>query len=534
MSQKLRAADQLVECLLEAGINTMFSLSGNQIMSIYDAVIGTEMELVHARHEAGAVYMADGFARASGTVGVALVTAAPGFTNALGPLFPIRQSQTPLLLLTGDSPMARDSKGAFQELDQPAVASGLVKESWRCTNADRLIHDIAGGIRMARSGRPGPIHIALPEDMLTAPVAGNGQAELDFNAEAMPLGKADLPSVLSMLEGAKSPLILTGPALSENSQPGLARRAQQELQIPVITMQSPRGLNDPGLGDLRAVLKAADRILLIDKDIDFTLGFGNTDIMPAERIALIAAEADSIARGSSLVSGRLEWGCLADPVSALTAIIDARPPKGPKRWFDSVMKSITSRPPLPKPGKALTAPVVLSAMKGILAELDQAPIVIVDGGEFGQWSQSVLPKDGMHINGLSGAIGGSIPQAIGAAMANPGRRVIALLGDGTAGFHFMEIEIARKYNLPITFIIGNDYRWGAEVEIQKRQYGDDRMKGCLLDANTRYDRMASGLGAKGVLAEDAESFSKALTASFNARKPVVINTVIDGLPAPSF
>ena len=99
----MRSANLLVNTLVNAGIDKIFSVSGNQIMSIYDASIGSGLEIIHARHEAGAVFMADGYARSSGKVGVALVTAAPGFGNALGPLFSVRQSQTPLLLLSGDS-----------------------------------------------------------------------------------------------------------------------------------------------------------------------------------------------------------------------------------------------------------------------------------------------------------------------------------------------------------------------------------------------------------------------------------------------
>ena len=162
----MRAADQLIHSLLAAGTDTIFSLSGNQIMSIYDAALDHPIKLVHSRHEAGAVYMADGYARSSGKIGVALVTAAPGFTNALGPLYAIMKTQTPMLLLSGDSPVNQDKLMPFQELDQPEIAQHLVKESWRVTNAERLADDLAGGIALARSGRPGPVHISLPQDML--------------------------------------------------------------------------------------------------------------------------------------------------------------------------------------------------------------------------------------------------------------------------------------------------------------------------------------------------------------------------------
>ena len=529
----MRSANHLVRTLVNAGIDKVFSVSGNQIMSIYDASIGSGVEIIHARHEAGAVFMADGYARTSGKVGVALVTAAPGFGNALGPLFSVRQTQTPLLLLSGDSPISRDGMGAFQELGQPGISSGLTKESWRSTNANRIAEDIAGGIRLARSGRPGPVHIALPEDVLKAD-ANSEEAVYEFEPDPMPLGKADLHALMSHLSSAEKPLFITGPSLAESRHPGLAAGLEDALGIPVLTMQSPRGLNDPSLGRLKSVLKSADMIVLIDKDIDFTLGFADPEMIPADKIVVFAAEADSIARANNLVSGRLVWGCLADPLSTVRTLTAEKLNKTYNGWRKKVRKAVAERPEGLSRRQGFTAPVLVAGIAAHIEAQSKTPLLIVDGGEIGQWAQAGLPTDEMHINGLSGGIGGSIPQAIGAALANPGRPVIAVLGDGTAGFHFMEIEIARRWKLPITFIIGNDRRWGAEVEIQKRQYGNDRVIGCELDDKTRYDTLAKGLGAKGVRVENEENLMKALDTAARSRGPMVIDARIDGLPAPTF
>jgi len=529
----IRAADQLVKTISEAGIDTVFSLSGNQIMSVYDAVIDSPVSLIHTRHEGNAVYMADGYARSSGKVGIALVTAGPGFTNALGPLYPVAQSQSPVLLLSGDSPLSAKLKGPFQELDQPAVAGSLVKASWRCADPARLADDVAGAIALAKSGRPGPVHLALPEDILTAEVTPATQSLESFQPENMPLTTADIHSIFSLLDDAEKPLIITGPSLHPNRSGGISARLMQALRIPVITMQSPRGLNDPGLGQIRKVIQDADRILLLDKDIDFTLGSGDEDILPAEHIMLIAAEAETITRASSLISGRLSWGCLADPVSAAETLLALGvETKGPLKWYTNVAKMLAERP---KPPKATTPPTAWEFLHAIHPHIidEDPPLLVVDGGEFGQWVQSVLPADHMISNGMSGAIGGAIGQAIGAAMANPSRRVIAFMGDGTAGFGFMEIETARRLGLPIIFVIGNDRRWGAEVEIQTRKYGADRARGCWLDADTSYDRMAQALGAKGILAQTADDAAKAVARSLKNGDTSVINCLMTGLPAPT-
>ena len=317
----MRAADALISTVLASGTDTIFSLSGNQIMSIYDAAIDQPINLIHTRHEAGAVYMADGYARSTGKTGIALVTAAPGFTNALGPLFAIKATETPLVLISGDSPVAKDDLMPFQRLDQTLIAQGLVKESWRITKADRLADDLAGAIALAHSGRPGPIHLSVPQDVLEAKVSNPAAFDPEqFQPETMALSKADLPSILSIIDQAEYPLIITGPSQHESRQHKAAQDLMAALWIPVITMQSPRGLNDPAMGCIKDVLAKADCIILIDKDVDFTLAAGDIDHVPAESFILITSQSESIAHASTVLSGRLQWGCLADPVTAMTAL----------------------------------------------------------------------------------------------------------------------------------------------------------------------------------------------------------------------
>ena len=529
----MRGADQLIAAIDDAGIDTIFSLSGNQIMPLYDAAIDRDVSIIHTRHEAGAVYMADGFARASGKVGVALVTAGPGLTNALGPVFALSKTESPVVLLSGDSPMALDLMMPFQRMPQTDIAQALVKESWRASHAGRIGHDIVGAVRLAQSGRPGVIHIALPQDVLTGPSESLTLQDDQFKPEPMELANADLPSIMTMLEGAEAPLIITGPRLHETRAPGVARALQEKLSVPVITMQSPRGLNDPSAGQIKKVLKAADVILLIDKDVDFTLASGNAELINADKFGLIAANADSIAHASSVLAGRLQWGCIGDPITAVEGLLQSDSYKGPKKWLTTVMKAIAERPKAPahKP-ETLTAHHISSVIKDVMA--DHNPLYIIDGGEMGQWAQSVLPHEISLTNGLSGAIGGAIPQAIGAALAQPDRHVVAVMGDGSSGFLLSEIETARRLGLNITIVIGNDRRWGAEVELQKRNYGDDRLYACMLDDDTRYDKVAEAFGARGRLVSSEDELRNALAESLTGNDPMVINALMDGMPAPSF
>ena len=153
-------ANLLVSALSAIGVRTIFSLSGNQIMPIFDACIDSGIKLVHVRHEAAAVYMAEAWAQLNGDIGVALIPAGPGFANGLSPLYSARASESPVLLLSGDSPLHQDSMGAFQELDQVAISKPLTKFSSRPQTVDEFSADLARAIRIARSGRKGPVHLA--------------------------------------------------------------------------------------------------------------------------------------------------------------------------------------------------------------------------------------------------------------------------------------------------------------------------------------------------------------------------------------
>ena len=149
-------ATRLVDALAAAGVRRLFSLSGNQILSVYDATIGRDITLVHTRHEAAAVHMADAWGRLTEEPGVALVTAGPGHLNALSALYGALMSESPVVLLSGASPLGQAGRGAFQEMDQAAAAAPVAKAAWMASKAERLSEDIAIALDLAKSGRPGP------------------------------------------------------------------------------------------------------------------------------------------------------------------------------------------------------------------------------------------------------------------------------------------------------------------------------------------------------------------------------------------
>ncbi|MBU2286861.1 MAG: thiamine pyrophosphate-binding protein, partial [Gammaproteobacteria bacterium] len=154
-----RGADALMATLKAAGVERVFTLSGNHIMPVFDAAFDAGMALVHTRHEAAAVHMADAFARLTGQVGVALVTGGPGHANAVSALYTAQMNESPVVLLSGHAPHGQLGMGAFQEMQQADMAKPVCKASWTCADAASVATDLAEALRIARSGRPGPVHL---------------------------------------------------------------------------------------------------------------------------------------------------------------------------------------------------------------------------------------------------------------------------------------------------------------------------------------------------------------------------------------
>ena len=525
-------AELLLHSIAKAGVDKIFTLSGNQIMPIYNAAIDFEIDMIHCRHEASTVFMADGYAQTSGKIGVALVTAAPGFTNSLGPLYAINSSQSPILLLSGDSPLTQENMMAFQELGQTNIAKGLVKKSLRIESTESIGQEIAKAIKIATSGRPGPVHIALPFDILNNKVATKNLVEKEYNVKAKTLDKKDRKYLFSEIKKSIKPIIITGPSLSKSRNKLLYEKVNQSINIPIITMASPRGSNDPSQGKLKDILQETDMIIFIDKDIDFTVGFGSKERLGAEKIIILADQDLTIEHSKKLLKERELCSYKIDPFNGINSLFGLDYDCD-KDWIKFVTKLTSERPPLPQRKTNKLEPSRLCEVV-INETSSNNTLFFSDGGEFGQWAQSRIPFERMFANGLSGAIGGATPQSIGASFANPGIPIVSFMGDGTAGFQIAEWETARRYNLPIIYIIGNDRRWGAEVEIQIRDYGEERAKFCYLDEYTRYDLVAKGLGCEGQFVKTESELRNTLKKALLSKKTTVIDVLMEGFPAPTF
>ena len=522
------------------GVERAFTLSGNQIMSVFDAAIDSNVELLHVRHEAAAVHMADAFGRLTGRPGVALVTAGPGFANTLSALYVALMAESPLVLLSGRAPL--DSAGAFQDMLQAHMARPVAKESWTLAEGVDPGLELARAFRIATSGRPGPVHLALPVDLLEgeAPSPTGPAGPGDLEPTAAPVDGRAVGALLAALMESDRPLVLAGPAMTR----GRARDVLEELAgrsgLPVVSMESPRGTGDPSLGALADVLPEADTVLLLGKKLDFSLKMGRPPAF-APGCRFLQVDADEavieLARTVLAPSG-LEAAVVADPVSAAESMIAALDGRrsADHGWTREVEEAAAYRPASwesveAREGEPLHPLQVARALRDTMAGCDD-PVFVSDGGEFGQWAQAVVSAPSRVINGPSGAIGGGVPFALGANAARAGSTVFLATGDGSFGYHAMEIDTAARCGLPFVAVVGNDAAWNAEYQIQLRDYGEDRLYGCEL-LPTRYDLLAQALGGHGEQVTDAAQLRPALERAAASGKPACVNVEIQRAAAPT-
>ena len=527
-----RGADIVVETLERLGVSRIFTLSGNHIMPIFDALLGTNIAVVHVRQEAACVHMADAWGRLTGEVGVALVTGGQGQTNGAAALFTALAAESPVLLLSGHAGLSEIGRGAFQELAQADIARPMTKASWTAASVETLADDIARALRIAREGRPGPVHLSLPVDLLEAPAAAAPSLPLDASIRVGEPGADLIAAIAAELGRARRPLILCGPAACGAKGHGRMAALEAASGITVLGMESPRGLNDPSLGAFAEVLAQADCLVLVGKPLDFTLKFGEAPaVAPACRFVVVDPDPALVAR---VDPNRLAVSGKADALPTLEALARRLGDEPRPDWHAAVREAVDYRPPDwddRRGSEGRLHPVELC--RGVAAFLDRHPggTLICDGGEIGQWPQALVNAPRRLINGVSGTIGASLPFALAARLHDPAGPVVAVLGDGTFGFHMAEFDTAVRYGLPFVAVVGNDARWNAEYQIQLRNYGAARARHCDL-LSSRYDRVATALGGYGALVTRAEDLPQALEDAYASGQPSCLNVLIESVPAP--
>jgi acetolactate synthase-1/2/3 large subunit len=527
---QLSCAAWIARFLKERGIDRAFGLQGGHIQPIWDHVARFGIRIVDVRDEGAAVHMAHAHAELTGGFGVAMVTAGPGVTNCVTAMANASLARAPVLLIGGCTSRPQANMGPLQDIPHVDLLKPVCRYARTARVPDQVIREFDEAVSRAfgDAGEPGPAYIEIPTDVLRAHVSEN-LVLADWlrpkPARVMPPDPAAVAAAAAAIWGAKRPLVVTGRGAREAGA-ALTRLLDASGAVYLDTQES-RGLIPPGhksfVGAMRAAaMTEADLVLVIGRRLDYQMGYGSPAVFPGARFVRIADNA-----GELLDNRRGDPELLATPALALDAIVAAagdREPACDKAWAASLRERHEKRSaPAPAPSRGEDGKVHPAAIfEAIKQVADPDYIAIADGGDLLSFARVGISARTYMDAGAFGCLGVGVPFAIAAALAEPGRQVIAINGDGAFGINAMEIDTAVRHGAKAVFIVSNNAAWNIERYDQEFNYGG-RVVGTTL-RHSDYAALARALGAHGERVERAEDLAPALRRAL-ANAPALIDVV---------
>ncbi len=540
---RIDGGEMLVRVLEQEGVREVFTLHGGHLDAIYQAAQGRKLRWIDTRHEQAAGHAADGWARTTGRVGVAVVTAGPGVTDVVTAVTNAYLDCIPTLFIGGAAPL-RDAEtlplqGGF---DQVALMSPITKWAHRITHTHRIPDIVAQALRIATTGRPGPVFLEIPIDVLFARV----EEEKAFfpkraRPEAAPAPTAEsVAHALDLLQQAERPAILAGGGVWFSGAGAELRAFAERTSIPVFANSKAYGLvpadhplSGRGLFSLAALARggmAPDVVLLLGARIGlFTGGSGGGFLALTPHVIQVDICGEEIGRNRDI-----ELAITADCRETLRAFEAAA--RG-RSWPDRAawQSAVHGARELPSQlfAKALTgdtSPIhPFRLAHDVVRAAGRETIVVADGGETSSWVDMAAEVSGggrFLSHGYLGCLGTGMPFAIAAKVAHPDRPVVCVIGDGSVGLNFAEFDTMVRHNLAIVTVVNNDHQWGMSAHGQDLIYGEGRRVVTNL-APTRYDLAAAGFGCHSEYVERPEDLGPALHRAFNAGRPACVNVMTD-------
>jgi acetolactate synthase-1/2/3 large subunit len=514
------------------GVSALFTLSGGHVFPLYDAAVHADppLRLVDVRHEQTAVFAAEATARLTRVPGLAAVTAGPGVTNSVSAVTTAWFNGAPVVLLAGRAPDYRWGAGSLQEIDHPPLLAPVTKKAWTEHETAKLAASVDEAFRLARTPHRGPVFC----DISLEAIYGQAEADLPDAAppQAPPPGPGDVARIAALLRAARRPVLVLGSDVWLGGAEQAARRAAEELRLPVIGNGQARGILPPG-HDLLATrartvaLREADLVLVAGAPLDFRLGYGSFG--PRDAPAPVVHVADS----PGGIAGHVPLA--ASAAGDLAAFFDglagqAPGPAGDPDWVPRLAEAVRAAHALDAPLLASDAdPVHPARVYGeLLRVLDDDAVVIGDGGDFvsfaGKYVEPARPG-GWLDPGPFGCLGTGLGYAIAARLARPSAQVVLLLGDGAAGFSLLDADTLVRHRLPVVIVCGNNGAWGLEKHPMRALYGYD--VAADLQPACRYDEVVRVLGGAGELVTRAGGIAPALRRALAAGAPYLVNVVTD-------
>jgi acetolactate synthase-1/2/3 large subunit len=533
----MNGGEALVETLIANGVDMAFTVPGESFLTVLEAMRRRQdaIRLVSVRHEAGAAFAADAYARLTGRPAAVLVSRGPGATNAAIGLHTARQDSVPMLLVMGQVKRAAKGREAFQEIDPASAFSSMAKAVLEPAGAGAVAATTARALGLAGAGRPGPVVMALPRDVSQEAAEGTIPT-IPPRAELAP-GLADVERLAALIERAERPLIIAGEAVQHEGAQALLAALAERIGAPVFAAYRRQdvldNLHPHYAGHLEinrlpyqeAAFGEADLVLALGTRLDgvTVLEMGNDLLSRIVRLAQVYPDAEVLARFPNTVA------VTADIGPTLAALLEQAPARPAQRqgWVgplhDAYLEASEPGAVQSRGAVDLAAAVAQTA----LATGDGA-VTVTDGGSFARWVHRFLRvrRPGGMLGPAAGAMGYAVPGANGAALARPGTRVVAWVGDGGFMMTGQELATARALDLPVLTVVCDNAAQGSILAGQWRQFGQDAAFGTRLQ-NPDFAALARAYGLPAWRVERTADFAAALEEALAVKGPALLHLLTD-------
>ncbi|MDY6909329.1 MAG: biosynthetic-type acetolactate synthase large subunit [Thermodesulfobacteriota bacterium] len=550
---KLTGAQIFFECLKREGVEVIFGFPGGAVIDIYHEMPKHDIRHILVRHEQGAAHMADGYARATGRVGVCLVTSGPGATNTVTGIATAYMDSVPMVVFTGQVPTALIGNDAFQEVDIMGITRPCTKHNYLVKDVNDLGRVIKEAFYLARTGRPGPVLVDLPKDVIQAATEFRYPKKVNLPGYRPTVDPhmGQITRAWNLLKSAKRPVIYAGGGVISAEAGGELTRIAEVLQAPVTTTLM-------GLGSFPAVVRDASgerkphplwlgmlgmhgtfraNMAVQDADVLFAVGARFDDrvtgkisgFAPEAKIIHIDVDPTSISKNVSV-----HVPIVGDCKKALQKLLelaesDGIPNVGELRmpWLEQIGKWRETYPLVYKQeGEEIKPQYVVETIFNLCGE---DTIITTEVGQNQMWTAQYYhfsrPRSLLTSGGL-GTMGYGLPAALGAQAAFPDRLVIDIAGDGSIQMNIQELMTAVCYNLPVKVAILNNRFLGMVRQWQELFYERNYCATCL-DESPDFVKLAEAYGAVGLRAVKQSEVEPVLREAFSVPRPVVIDFVVN-------
>ena len=531
---QLNGAEILIECLKEQGVDTVFGYPGGAILNVYDELYKHRDEIRHilTSHEQGASHAADGYARATGKVGVCLATSGPGATNLVTGIATAYMDSIPIVAITCNVGVSLLGKDSFQEIDITGITLPITKYNFIVKDVSDLADTIRKAFRIAKSGRPGPVLIDIPKDV-TANVT-----EYEYKGAEQParsevqISREELDSALSMIRASRRPVVFVGGGAVLSDASDELFEFVEKVDAPVTDTLMGKGAfpgTDPRYtGMLGMHGTKASNYSVSECDLLIVVGArfsdrvtGNTETF-AKNAKILQIDIDPAEMNKNII---ITQGIEGDIKNVLKLLNENLDQQEHREWLEKV-EDYKEKYPLKYHPEGLTGPFIVEE---IYRQTKGESLIVTEVGQHQMWAAQYYKYTKPHTlltSGGLGTMGYGLGAALGAKTGCPDKTVINIAGDGCFRMNMNEIATAVRHNIPVIQVVVNNHVLGMVRQWQDLFY-DERYSATVLRDAVDFVKLAEAMGAVGIRATSQQEFRAALEEALTLNKPVVIDCQID-------